>query len=289
MLGPTLQTNWDWRAAGNFIFGGAGTGLMVIAAIMALSGINAALYGLVAAAFVSAGLGLVWLEIGRPMRSLNVFRNPSTSWMTREGLLAMAVLPLGLFATLLDSKSVLIVAAVPALLFLYSQARILRASKGIPAWRAKQIVATILTTGLAEGAGIFLLGSALFGAAIPQLIWIIAIVLIGIRILAWERYRIVLNRSAPEGTVKALSAINIPLIVVGLLIPSATAITALLTNENQLPLAIITGLCITLSGWLCKYTIITRAAYSQGYAITHSPARGGGTAGPGIQPGWRVK
>ncbi len=289
MLGPKLQTRWDWRAAGNFILGGTGTGLMAVAALLALLGINTSLYGVVAAAFVAGGLGLVWLEIGRPMRSLNVFKNAKTSWMTREGMLVLGVLPLGILAALTDSKMLLVIAAAPALLFLYAQARILRAAKGIPAWRAKPIVNTILTTGLSEGAGVLLIGSALFSAAIPQLLWIIAIVLIGLRILAWERYRGVLRKAAPEGTLKALRAISVPFYLIGLIIPFATAMIAVLNSNYQLPLAIVTGLCMTLSGWLCKYTIVIYAAYSQGYAITHSPARGGGTAGPGIQPGWRVK
>ena len=30
---PWRQTNWDWRAAGNFIFGGAGGGLIVFTAL----------------------------------------------------------------------------------------------------------------------------------------------------------------------------------------------------------------------------------------------------------------
>jgi len=289
MLGPTLQTRWDWRAAGNFIFGGTGTGLMAIAAAMALMGHANTFFGLVASLFVAAGLGLVWLEIGRPMRSMNVFKNPNTSWMTREGMIATVLLPLGLLAMFLDSTPILIAAAVFAVAFMFAQAQILHAAKGIPAWRTNQIIALICTTGLAEGAGIFLIGLALFGSTIPELVWIIAITLIGLRILAWEHYRGVLRRAAPEGTLKALRSISIPFHLLGLFIPFGTAMVAVLNDVYQLPLAIVTGLCITLSGWLCKYTIIIHAAYSQGYAITHSPARGGGTAGPGIQPGWRLK
>lgn len=289
MLGPTLQTRWDWRAAGNFIFGGTGTGLMIMAATMSLLGHSNTFFGLVASLFVGAGLGLVWLEIGRPMRSLNVFKNPNTSWMTREGMIAIAVLPLGMLAMLIDSAPVLIAAAVFAFGFMFAQAQILRAAKGIPAWRAYQIIALICTTGLAEGAGIFLIGTALSGAPIPDLAWIITITLIGLRILAWEHYRSALRRGAPEGTLKALRSISIPFHLIGLFIPFITAMVAVLNDVYQFPLAIITGLCITFSGWFCKYTIIIHAAYSQGYAIPHTPARGGGTSGPGIQPGWRLK
>ena len=41
---------------------------------------------MLALALVAAGLGAVWLEIGRPLRAIHVFFNPCTSWMTREVL-----------------------------------------------------------------------------------------------------------------------------------------------------------------------------------------------------------
>jgi hypothetical protein len=49
---PWQQTSWDWRAAGNFIGGGAGTGLIMFTA---LSGVQ----GTVAAVLLLAGLALV--------------------------------------------------------------------------------------------------------------------------------------------------------------------------------------------------------------------------------------
>jgi phenylacetyl-CoA:acceptor oxidoreductase subunit 2 len=54
-------------------------------------------------------------------------------------------------------------AAIAAAAFLYCQARILRASKGIPAWRAPLVVPLILLSGLAEGGALLLLvqGNAL--------------------------------------------------------------------------------------------------------------------------------
>ncbi len=46
------------------------------------------------------------------------------------------------------------------------------------------------------------------------------------------------------------------------------------------------GLGALLSGWIFKFTLITKAAYNQGYAINKMPARGAGKSTPGIQPGW---
>ncbi len=46
------------------------------------------------------------------------------------------------------------------------------------------------------------------------------------------------------------------------------------------------GLLTILAGWLTKFTIVTRAAYNQGFAIERSPERGSGGGGPGAKPGW---
>jgi phenylacetyl-CoA:acceptor oxidoreductase subunit 2 len=38
----------------------------------------------------------VWLEIGRPLRAMNVMRRPGSSWMSREAMVAPLVFALGL-------------------------------------------------------------------------------------------------------------------------------------------------------------------------------------------------
>ncbi len=63
------------------MFGGAGSGLLLIAAFASFPG--APLPLALGLAFVGAGLGLVWLEIGRPWRALNVYFRPQASWMSR--------------------------------------------------------------------------------------------------------------------------------------------------------------------------------------------------------------
>jgi len=42
-------------------------------------------------------------------------------------------------------------------------------------------------------------------------------------------------------------------------------------------------------GWfICiKIVLVTKAAYDQGFAVEHMPARGAGASGPGVKPGWR--
>jgi phenylacetyl-CoA:acceptor oxidoreductase subunit 2 len=98
---PWQQTNWDWRAAGNFVCGGAGGGLIVFAALSGAQGLALTVLLLGGMALVGTGLLCVWLELGRPLRALHVFFNPRTSWMTREAFAATLLIPVSL-----DRKSV---------------------------------------------------------------------------------------------------------------------------------------------------------------------------------------
>ncbi|MEO8719241.1 MAG: hypothetical protein ABI423_13580, partial [Burkholderiales bacterium] len=147
-----LQKHWDARAALNFMLGGAGAGLMIAAA---LSHAESRALVLLALVLVATGLGAVWLEIGKKLRALNVFINPFTSWMTRESFVAVLLFSFGA-AALVKPQPFLPLAAATALVFAWCQGRILRASKGIPAWRAPQVVPLIVSTALAEGAGLAL-------------------------------------------------------------------------------------------------------------------------------------
>jgi hypothetical protein len=74
---PYLQTWWDWRAAGNFMFGGTGSGLIFFAPFAALLASFVTPVLLAGLAFMALGLGLVWMEIGRRLRAMNVFRHPN--------------------------------------------------------------------------------------------------------------------------------------------------------------------------------------------------------------------
>ena len=98
---PWHQAHWDARAAGNFIGGGVGTGLIVATAAGGATGGALTALLLVALAFVGFGLLCVWLEIGRPLRALNVFINPRTSWMSREAFVGALLFPVGAVTALL--------------------------------------------------------------------------------------------------------------------------------------------------------------------------------------------
>lgn len=238
-----LQQSWDARAALNFMLGGAGSGLLVMTAV---SGTPAYWPMALSLALIAAGLGAVWLEIGRKLRALHVFFNPFTSWMTRESFAAVLLFGFGIgsffFAWALPF------AALSGIAFLYCQARILRAAKGIPAWRAPEVVPLILFTGLAEGAGLGLL----FG--MEPGFFVIAVLA---RALAWHRYRAAVKSPALEPAGKALVWIGtvLPLALVLLVAPAA-------------------GLLALAAGWWLKLALVTRASFNQGFALPRLPVRG---------------
>lgn len=241
-----LQQSWDARAALNFMLGGAGSGLLVIATLTGTAGSWPIALAL---ALIAAGLGAVWLEIGRKLRAVHVFFNPFTSWMTRESFAAVLVFGFGIGS--LFFAWALPLAALSGMAFLYCQARILRAAKGIPAWRAPEVVPLILFTGLAEGAGL-----GLFFSSDGTLLAVFAAAALA-RLYAWHRYRAAVKSPALEPAGKALAWIGtvLPLALV-LLVPPAAGFLAL------------------AAGWWLKLALVTRASFNQGFSLPRLPVRG---------------
>jgi phenylacetyl-CoA:acceptor oxidoreductase subunit 2 len=284
-----LQAHWDHRAAGNFIGGGTGSGLAIVAAAMTLSSGRVLWLPFVAAAlFIVTGLCLVWLEIGRPWRFLHVFFNPYTSWMTREALIAPPLLAALACAIWFGGAAASVAVLALGLAFLYTQSRILRASMGIPAWREPRIVPLILAFGLAEGVGAFIVLSSFPGGATPRaLAGGLALLLVVGRWLAWMSYSARFSRDpSPVGTRRVLQACRLPFTTIGMLAPLALLAAALWFPAAGAVLAPLAGLLVVASGWLVKYMIITRAAFNQGFALPRLPKRGAGASGGASRPGW---
>lgn len=266
-IGTYLQANWDWRAAGNFMFGGSGSGLLTIAGLVALPEAPSPLQVLCGLAFMGAGLGLVWLELGRPLRAINVFFHAETSWMTREAVIAMLCFALALTGIASGVPGLLWTASVAGLAFLYCQGRILQAAKGIPAWRNVASGPLIISTGLAEGAGLLLLLGTITTVGQAWLSYA-AIVLFVARALAWVHYRgLLAGERAPAPALAVLKGINVPLLLVGHALPVAVAIAGLATPMQGPVLQALAGALVVVSGWYLKFIIITRAAFVQGYGF----------------------
>jgi Fe-S-cluster-containing dehydrogenase component len=295
-VAPWHQQHWDWKAAGNFICGGAGSGLFVFAAVAQLFGGTAFAIGWTALALVALGLFLVLLKIGRPWRFLFVLRQPQRSWMAREAWIATVLFPAAAAAIWLNSSIGMVAAAVPALSYLFSQAMIFREAKGIPAWRTPRIVPLIVATGLAEGAGIYLAAAAVMASVGDSseadgmiALAMIALVLAALRASTWTSYFGGLRRmGAPASAIAVLKAFQPWFLVLGLALPAAMIIIGLIVSYCFIfPAA---GICIAGAGAAFKFVLVTRAGYNQGFALAHIPTRGAehhGLSFTGVKPGWQ--
>jgi phenylacetyl-CoA:acceptor oxidoreductase 26-kDa subunit len=288
-LAPRRQTHWDWRAAGNFIGGGTGASLLFFSACAVSRSSAYGALALLGLALVALGLTCVWLEIGRPWRALNVFRHSARSWMSREASVAPLMFALGLLAVFVGGPFLTWSSAVLGLAFLYSQARLLTADKGIPAWRHRRCLPLMVSSGLTEGAGLLAVLSPWLAPAaagwLPPLLGVLLLV----RAVLWRAYLDGLRRTgAPVGTLRVLQALDRPFIVAGHVVPGLLLLVgelAATADWRWLPLA---GALLVAAGWTLKYTLVRRAAFNQGFALPHQPVRGRGTAGQGAKPGWRM-
>jgi phenylacetyl-CoA:acceptor oxidoreductase subunit 2 len=175
--------------------------------------------------------------------------------MARESFAALLLFPLA-FGSILTLR-LIPAAAMAALVFLWCQARILRASRGIPAWRAPEIVPLVVCTGLAEGAGLALCFShqplllAAYALAITARAW------------AWLRYNAATKNAA-------LAPAGRSLLVIGT--GGALACAALAMDSSAF--AWLAGLAAVGTGWRLKFALVTRASAYQGFSLPHLPVRG---------------
>ena len=286
---PWHQKHWDWKASGNFLCGGAGTGLFAFTSIAGLNDSAIVVPGLAALALIACGLTLLMFKIGRPLRFIYVLRQPQRSWMSREAWVAGLLFPLALFALWFGHPMVLLAAAMVGLLFLFCQGMILEQSKGIPAWRAPRVIALIMATGLAEGCGLFLLLAAFLPAlgSVAKPMAIALAVLAAIRVWTWWRYLNALeSEGAPTRTLEIFSACRFWFFAAGLVLPVALVAVGLLLPAAGAALFALAGFAVFATGWALKFILITRAAYNQGFALPHTPVRGSGIPGPAVKPGW---
>jgi phenylacetyl-CoA:acceptor oxidoreductase subunit 2 len=272
---PWQQTSWDWRAAGNFVCGGAGSGLIVFAALANASG--AALAGLKLAGLALVGLGLlcVAFELGRPLRALRVFRNPHTSWMGREAWTTTLLFPAGVVAAA-GVTGFAWIAAVLALVFVYCQGRMLQAAKGIPAWREPLIAPLFVVTALAEGGGWFFVTDALHRAGTQATLVVFGVAVLA-RVFVWLAYRRRLAGVTARGATMALDRVGRVLHIAGTAVPLVLVIAVVagaVTGPPITLLAALAGVAAAVAGAYTKFTLIVRAAFNQGFTLAHLPVRG---------------
>ncbi len=278
------QTFWDMRAAMNFTLGGMSTGLVVVAWLAhvagglpqgALAAIN-----LVAGVGMAVGLFCVFLEIARKFRFLHVLRRPQTSWMTRETYVVALFYPTLLADLLWPAEILHLALAVEAAAFLYCQARILPAGKGITAWRVPSMVWMLLATGLLEGAGLLAIVAALLPelAGTASVAAAVGIVMVAFNAFLWRGY---CDTAEAEGIAPlardALAAITPALHLIGHGLPFF-CFALFLWVWPELPFLIaLAGIGAVAGGAWWKVTVITKACHQQGFALPKVPQRGSGS------------
>jgi phenylacetyl-CoA:acceptor oxidoreductase 26-kDa subunit len=278
---PRPQRHWDWRAAANFTAGGTGGGLLLFAAVAGLAGNEVGPLIVLGMALIATGLACVWLEIGHPWRALNVFRHFGTSWMSCEAMMAPLLFLAGALALITAQPFFTVTVGILGGAFLYSQARILGADKGIPAWRHPHCRSLVVATGFAEGAGVLAVYAPLLPANAAWLIAVLLLVLLLVRGFLWKRYVGALKEDgAPEGSLRVFGAMDARFVTLGHVLPGVLAAMALPAGWGGVSETVVAGMMMTAGllavggGWLLKHTLITRAAFTQGFALKHLPVRG---------------
>lgn len=278
-----LQTFWDMRAAMNFIMGGMSAGLALVAWLAYLAGglTGAALTGLNVAAGAGMGVGLfcVFLKIKQKQRFLYVLLRPQSSWMTRETYFVGLFYPALLADVLWPQPALHLLVALAAAGFLWTQAMILFAARGIPAWRAPLMPWMLAATGLLEGAGLFIIAGATFPGAVRAGEPVLAaglVLALGNAIL-WHVFRAgAAARGIPPLARRSLEAITPALHLFGHALPAALFLSALLADNAHPLSAGLGGLAAVAGGIVWKRNVITRAGYQQGFAMPMAPQRGSG-------------
>jgi phenylacetyl-CoA:acceptor oxidoreductase subunit 1 len=266
-FGITHQQNWDWRAAGNFMFGGTGASLMFTTAVASFPNSPPDVLGMVSLLIVAAGLALVWLEIGRPWRFLNVYFNLKTSWMAREAVAAVILFALALAGVGWHQPILIGLAGLAGLAFLYCQTMMLRASKGIPAWRLPAISPLVISTGLSEGVALYLLIFSL-AAAVPDWLSYLLLALIVLRAYtSWNYQAKLAGANAAKATWDAVTGMHRNMLMFGVVLPAILMLAAWGAPGAALLLNSIAAALVLLSGWYLKFILVTRVAYLQGFAL----------------------
>jgi phenylacetyl-CoA:acceptor oxidoreductase 26-kDa subunit len=272
---PWLQLHWDQRAALNFILGGTGSGFVFLAAFAPFAqGLNRAAL-LVGLALVAAGLASVWMEIGRKLRAVHVFFNPFTSWMTRESFAALVLFAAGLSAVWTGAPPLAALTALAALGFVYCQGRILRASKGIPAWREPIITWLIFWTAVAEGAGLLLVFAAFAGSGLPAPAGGTLALAVVARAVAWSAYRRRVSGDLAPKARALLDPAGKQLYQLGAIVPLVLLLAGGAIEAFATGAALLAGVAALATGWRFKFVLVVRASFNQGFALPRVPVRGG--------------
>jgi phenylacetyl-CoA:acceptor oxidoreductase subunit 2 len=153
------------------------------------------------------------------------------------------------------------------------------------------MVPLIFATGIAEGGGLFLVATVVLPSLVSkvEVVAIVAAIVTAFRAWTWNNYLSGLRlEGAPTRALAALDQYGRWFFIFGLALPVLLVILGFVVSSIAAALFAGVGVCIVASGAALKFVIVTRAGYNQGFALSHTPVRGSGAAGPAVKPGWLV-
>ena len=206
--------------------------------------------------------------------------------MTREALASLPLLGCGLTAAVTGARPLVWLTGAIAVVYVYCQARMLNAGRGVPAWRHPRLVPLLIVTGLAEGSGFGFLAQMLTEpAARPAWTAWLVMTLAFARLVTFRMYYAGLaNGGAPVRTQEVLGRFGRGFQAANAAAVVAAALGAVIASGSGL-VAVAALICIA-AGWWLKFTLVVRAAFNQGFALPKTPVRGSGFTHPGTRPGW---
>ncbi len=282
-LAGQAQTFWDMRAAMNFILGGFGAGLIIIAYLMhVITGLDEPVMlnmFMVAGVIIAVGLFFVWLKIGRKLRALYVVLRPQSSWMSREVYAVALLYGAALLDLWIQSMVLHTVVALAAVAFLYCQARILHAAKGIPSWRVPAMPWMLIASGLLEGFGLVALILAIFPQSMPTtfLLPIAGLILTALNAVLWRNYvtNAKENGIGPHSRIVLITH-TLRVHSIAHLLPAFLVMIFIAWPLGPPAVFGAAGALILIGGAYWKGLVITKACHQQGFAMAKYPQRGSG-------------
>lgn len=147
----------------------------------------------------SAGLLSSTLHLANPKNAWRAFSQVRTSWLSREGVLAIALYPVALVYAVLFSGGVCafrtaagLVLALLALGVLYSTGMIYACLKTIPRWHTRLVPAAYVSLGIYSGALVALSFISYYGGSVPrQSVIVIMLLMLAllIKLIYYRRFK----------------------------------------------------------------------------------------------------
>lgn len=185
---------------------GAGYGLLIWLALAHLAGawkldpLTAVVACLVALALVTAGLLSSTFHLGHPERAWRAMTQWKTSWLSREGVLAVLTYPVALAFTagwawdgisVTAMNAAALATAILSLATVYSTSMIYAALKTIPRWSNSFVVPVYMAFALASGGLLFAVALSVAGVANkPTMVLLLSVLLIA-WLIKWNYWRFI--------------------------------------------------------------------------------------------------